>query len=193
MEKRTSLVIEEQIAALKEYNDKLQEKQILFLKVSGIAESIEKYRAEIVQFEASLEGKKEELSEFKAEKSDAVKDTLIAIQDRITELLPEGNGIVHIEDDGSFIIGWMLPSKPLVPYAGLSGGQKVIFGRALSNALMGDAKNKILVYEAAEVDSSNIRPMLERIQANAEPDTQVIVSTWYAPEVVPREWNVITL
>ena len=193
MEKTKSQMIEEQIDALMEHGQKLRESEKIFLKVSGIAESIEQYRGEVARLETSLETKKEDLAELKAEKAEAVKDTLISIQDKITELLPEGDGIAHIKDDGSFIIGWMLPGKPLVPYEGLSGGQKVIFGRALSNTLMGDAKNKVLIYEAAEVDSSNIRPMLERIQANTEPDTQVIVSTWYAPEVVPKGWNIINL
>jgi len=194
MEKLKSEIIEEQITALTETGKKLRENEKPFLKVSGITESIEQYKAEVTRLETSHEAKKEDLAELKAEKSDAVKDTLISIQDRITELLPEGDGIVHINDDNSFIIGWMLPGKPLVPYEGLSSGQKVIFGRALSNALMGDAKNKILIYEAAEVDAPNIRPILERIQDSAEPDTQVIVNTWYyAPEIVPKGWNIITL
>jgi len=193
MEKLKSELLKEQMESLKFYRKQLKENERVFIKHSGIAESIEQYRVEISQRESELESEKDKLYELKAAKSDAVKGTLMAVQDRITELLPEGEGIVHIEDDGSFVIGWMLPSKPLVPYAGLSGGQKVIFGRALSNALMGDAKNKVLIYEAAEVDSSNLLPMLEQIEANTEPDTQVIASTWYAPEEVPTGWNVITL
>ncbi|OEU68475.1 MAG: hypothetical protein BBJ57_07295 [Desulfobacterales bacterium PC51MH44] len=186
-----SVMIKEQIAALEAYRKQLKEKHTAFLKVSGIAESTEQYKGEVSRLEASLEIKKEELYELKATKQDAVKDTLIAIQDRITRLLPQGDGIVHIEDDGSFVVGWMLPNRPLVPFAGLSGGQTIVFGRALSSALMGDAKNKILVYEAAEVDPPNLKAMLGRIEANTDDDTQVIVNTWFQPEEVSGAWTLI--
>jgi len=190
MEKLKSQIIEEQIEALINKGKGLRESERIFLKASGITESIEQYRVEIANTEATIESKKEDLAELKAMKSDAVKDTLISIQDKITELLPEGDGVVHINDDGSFIIGWMLPNKSPVPYEGLSGGQKVIFGRALTNALMGNAKNKILVYEAAEVDPPNLQLMLERIVANTDNNTQVIVNTWLKTDV-PKGWNLI--
>lgn len=191
MEKTKSQMVEEQIDALVEYGKKLREKEKIFLKVSGMTESIEQYKGEVTRLETSLEIKKEDLAELKAEKTEAVKDTLISIQDKITELLPEGDGIAHIKDDGSFIIGWMLPGKPLVPYEGLSGGQKILFGRALSNALMGDAKNKVIIYEIAEVDEDNSIALLKQIQKKAEKDTQFILNTWHKPKTIPEGWHLI--
>ncbi len=184
-------LMKQQEEALTTTGKGLRADEAIFLKHAGIAESIEKYKLDVTRTEAALEVKKEELAELKAQKAEAVKSTLMDIQDKITELLPEGDGIVHINDDDSFIIGWMLPSKPLVPYEGLSGGQKVVFGRALSNALMGDAKNKLLVFEAAEVDPPNLTSMLERIVAHTNEETQVIVNTWFMPESIPKGWNLI--
>ncbi len=190
MELKSDLM-KQQEEALISKGEGYRKDEAIFLKHAGIAESIEKYKLDVTRTEAALEVKKEDLAELKAQKSDAVRNTLISIQDKITELLPEGDGVVHINDDNSFIIGWMLPSKPLVPYAGLSDGQKVIFGRALSNALMGDAKNKLLVFEAAEVDPPNLELMLDRIVSNTDDDVQVIVNTWFRPESIPKGWNLI--
>ena len=192
MEKLKSEMIKEQINALEENRSGLKENERIFLRVSGISESIEQYRAEIARLESGHEAKKEELADIKAQKSDAVRNTLVHVQDRITELLPEGKGVVRIEDDGSFFVGWeFLPDKMAIPYDGLSGGQKVVFGRALSKALMGDATNAILVYEAAEVDPPNLISMLERIVTVTNENTQVIVNTWFAPEEIPTGWNLI--
>jgi len=192
MEKLKSEMIKEQINALEENRSGLKENERIFLRVSGISESIEQYRAEIARLESGHEAKKEELADIKAQKSDAVRNTLVHVQDRITELLPEGKGVVRIEDDGSFFVGWeFLPDKMAIPYDGLSGGQKVVFGRALSKALMGDATNAILVYEAAEVDPPNLISMLERIVTVTNENTQVIVNTWFTPEEIPTGWNLI--
>lgn len=191
MEKLKSEMIKEQMNALEDHRKQLRDNEGVFLKVSGISESIEQYRTEIARLESGHEAKKEELAEIKAQKSDAVKNTLVLVQDRITELLPEGKGVVRIEDDGSFFVGWEFPDKNPIPYDGLSGGQKVVFGRALSKALMGDAENIILVYEAAEVDPPNLISMLERIVTVTNENTQVIVNTWFAPEEIPAGWNLI--
>ena len=191
-------IIEQQIEGLIEKGKGLREEERLFLKASGNLESIEKYKQEVVALEGQIETKKEDLQELKAQKADAVRNTLISMQDKITELLPEGEGIVHLEDDGSFIIGWMLPNKPLVPYEGLSGGQKVIFGQALGNALLGDAKEKMLIYEAGEVDEANLIALLNQIE-KTQGDIQVIVNTWFKLEddagnsIVPKGWNLIEL
>ena len=185
-------LIEQQIEGLIEKGKGLRENEKVFLKNAGLVESIEKYKQEIITLQSDIETKKEELSELKAQKADAVRDTLIAMQDKITELLPEGEGIVHLEDDGSFIIGWMLPNKPLVPYEGLSGGQKVVFGQALGNALLGNAKEKMLIYEGGEVDEKNLAALLKQIGGKKD-DTQVIINTWAKPKAVPKGWNLIEL
>ena len=184
-------IIKQQIAGLIEKGKGLREKERLFIKMSGILESIEKYKQEVVTLETDAEVAKEDLAELKAKKSDAVKSTLIAMQEKITELLPEGDGILHIEDDGSFVIGWLRPSKNLVPYEGLSGGEKVIFGNALGGALLSKATNKMLIIEAAEVDDKSLEKQL-KVLAKVK-DTQIIVSTCHRPKTIPKAFNVIEL
>jgi len=80
----------------------------------------------------------------------------------------------------------------LVPYNGLSGGEKVFFDGALASALLKDGGQKILVLEGGELDDSNLVATLEKIIL-AHPDAQVIVNTWYNPHEVPEGWKVIQL
>ena len=192
MEKLKSEMIKEQIDALENYRKQLQGNERIFLKVSGISESIEQYRAEISRLETSQEAKKEDLAELKAEKADAVKDTLIAMQDKISELLPMGDGIVHLQDDGKLIIGWLKPGKTLVPYEGLSGGEKILFGAALSNAFFGKATNKVLLIEGAEIDDKNLEKQLKVLE-EVDNDTQVVLSTCHIPENIPKSFHIIEL
>ena len=195
IKRRTTMdiqIIKDQIEGLIEKGKGLREQQRLYDKSSGIVELIEKSKLDIVGLESDMATQKEKLADLKVQKAEAVRNTLIAIQDKITELLPEGEGIVHLEDDNSFIIGWMLPNKPLVPYEGLSDGQKVIFGQALGNALMGDTKDKLLIYEGAEVDETNLVALLKQIGQRKD-DTQIIVNTWAKPESIPKGWHVIEL
>lgn len=186
-------LIEQQIQGLIEKGKGLREKEKVFLKNAGIAESIEKYKQEVITLQSDIETKKEELAELKAQKADVVRDTLIGMQNKITELLPMGDGIVHINDDGSFVHGWMLPNKPFVPYAGLSTGQKRIFEQAFGSALLGDAKEKLLIYEAAEIEGYNSLPALLKQIEKMQGDAQVIVNTWFKPESIPKGWNLIEL
>ena len=187
-----SNIIQDQIDGLIEKGKELRKKEKIFLKASGLNESIEKLKAELVTLEANIETEKEQLAELKAKKSEALKNTLMAMQDKITELLPMGDGIVHIEDDGSLAIGWLLPGKAFVRYDGLSGGQKVIFGEALGNALLGDA-SKFIIYEAAEVEGYDSLPALLKQIKKTQSDTQIIVNTWFKPKTIPKGWNLIEL
>ena len=182
--------IEEQIAGLIEKGKGLRKKESLFLRASGIAQTIEKHRMGLADSESELTDMKEKLAELKATKTEAVKVSLIAMQEKITALLPEGEGVVEIDD--KFIIGWLLPNKPLVPFEGLSGGQKIVFGQALGNSLLKYEKQRILVYEAAEVDSSNLEKLLIQI-VSAREDSQIIVNTWVVPPELSKNWNHIVL
>ena len=186
-------IIENQIEGLIEKGKGLREKERPFLRVSGLDESIEKNRQEAASIEIDIAAKKEDLAELKSQKAEAVKGTLIAMQEKMTELLPFGDGIAHISDDRSFILGWMLPGKPLVPQAGLSGGQKVIFNQALGSALLGKAKEKMIIYEGAEVDEKNLVALLKQIAKTQDDNTQVNVNTWFKPKTVPKGWNLIEL
>lgn len=184
-------IIEQQIQGLIEKGKELRKKERIFLKASGIEESIEKYKQEVVTLESDIEAKKEELAELKAQKAEAVRNTLIAMQDKITELLPVGDGVAHITDDGSFILGWLKPGKALVPYEGLSGGEKVIFGNALGGALLSKATNKMLIMECAEIDDENLSKQLKVLEKVK--GTQTILNTCHRPKAIPKAFNLIEL
>jgi len=185
-------IIEDQIEGLIGKGKGLREQQRLFDKSSGIVELIEKSKQDMVNLENDVATKREDLSELKAQKADAVRDTLISMQDKISELLPEGEGVVHLEDDGKFIVGWLKPGKPLVPYEGLSGGERVIFGNALANALLGGAANKMIIMEVAEIDDENLEKQLKVLE-KADADTQILVCTCHAPKNIPASFNIIEL
>lgn len=170
----------------------LRVKERIFLKASGLDEQAEKCRQEAQVHEIDIDAIKEELSEFRSKKEIALMSTLVAICGKISELLPVdmGEGRIEIDDDGNVIIGLQSPKGSFVTYGGLSGGQKVIFKQALACALLRDAENKVLIYEAAEIDPNHLSLLLQRL---LKIDAQVIVNTWFKPEQTPDDWNVVYL
>ena len=85
------------------------------------------------------------------------------VADAVSELLPEGAAAVRIEDGKLFIGRQLTHDSPQVSYLGLSGGERVLFDAALSNALLSDSDHKVLVVEAAECDQASLSGVLSRI------------------------------
>ena len=182
-------MIKSQIQGLSMRLQQLESHQRLFIKAQGIDEAEAGARKDNSNHEVDLQESKEKLAELLAKKRDAVKTSVDSLTSKMNEILPTGKAIFEIEDSGIFI-GWQRPDKKRVPYAGLSGGQKVPFDQALCAALVGDAKLKVLIFEAAEADENNLNALIEKLTA-APDDTQVIVNSWFMPEKVPDSWNVV--
>lgn len=173
------------------YEGKLKDlrgKALKFSEAKGLDKAIEKSRAEITTIETDIESIKEELSEKKSKRDKAMAGTLKELSDRMSEVLPIGNAEIRIED-GSLILG-LITDKKFRPYAGLSGGEKVSFDAALSYALLADSKEKILVLEAAELDSDNFMKSIKHL---SDVDAQVIINSCHFPKDDHKGWNLIKL
>ena len=161
-----------------------------FIDAKGVQAQEETLRIEVVTKKSQLEGRKQDLSDLKSQKSAAVSESCKSICDSMTEVLPHGTPFFKI-DDGNVSIGWnkmVTGSKVFedTPYSGLSGGEKVAFDGALGHALDAD----MLLYEAAEADGDNLLSLLEKL---TDAPTQSIVSTCHGPETDPAGWDVVRL
>jgi hypothetical protein len=156
-----------------------------FNKAKGILEEEEKLRVEAGKFRADLEVQKTTLSDLQKQKNNAMIAAVAPMAAKMNEVLPSGKAVLKIEDDGSFMIGWLL-DKNIVPYHGLSGGEKAAFDPALCRALGGT----ILVVEAAELDSVKLHDALKQY---SKTEIQVIVSSCHNPGAAPLDWKEIQL
>jgi hypothetical protein len=182
-------LIKKQIEGLRAKKAELLEKQQVFLKVQGLDEELEKARVEIIDKQTTVEKLKEKLSDLKTQKANALEATFQALADKIGEVLPDGDAAFYIDEDGKLLIGWKR-GELYIPYDGLSGAEKAVFDSALSHALLGEAENKILVIEAAELDKKRLSVELKKLN---ELDSQVIILTCHEPEGIPKGWNLIRL
>lgn len=182
-------LLESQISGLKSRLTELRSIEALFHKAQGLDEQAEKSRKEGEDMEAELQAAKETLSELRAEKAKATEASASALAATMCKVLPEGHAIFEITDAGEVFIGWSDPDGERIPYAGLSGGQRVSFDQALCFALLGKGE-KVILMEGAELDEAHLRAALEHFSHLSE-DTQVILSTCHAPAEIPGGWNVV--
>ena len=173
----------------------LRETERLFIKAGALDEQIEKAGSDRAKIEKDLEEIKSDKAALKALKSNLMDSVCGRVADAVSELLLEGVAVVQI-DDGKLFIGRQLSHDgPRVSYLGLSGGERVLFDAALSNALLNDSGHKVLVVEAAECDQERLSDVLLRI-SEMHPDCQVIVNTWndfLQPEELPDGWDLVRL
>lgn len=174
-------LIKQQITGLEAKLTDLEKTKDLFVKVQGIDEEIEKARAAISDLEPDIDTLKEDIDLLKYKKNKAMDDTMEALANKMWEVMPIGRAIFRIDDDGKVFIG-MEDNAKTIPYAGLSGGQKVAFDSALSYAMLGTGE-KIIIVEGAEMDMTRLYSTLKSIEQNADDQTQYIVNTW-----IPEEW-----
>ena len=185
-------MLEQQLEGLEAEGKKLRDQEKLFYEVRGLEKQIVATRKEVDESETDLQAHKEDLSEIKAQKNSAITDTLVAMSTKMADILPYGQAAIRITDDAKLLIGWKIKEGAYVAYNGLSGGEKILFEQALIYALLGDAKNKLLVYEAAEVDKERLGNLLKHL-AGANSDMQIIVNTCHIPEEIPEGWDCVEL
>jgi len=162
-------------------------------EIQALDRQIDSVVSEIHAFDTTLQADKEEIADLAGQKAAYVAETCGRLAQEATRLLPSGSVVIDIRHDDSVMIGWNKNGN-LIPYSGLSGGQKVAFDMALASALLGTGKNKILVAEAAELDAENLGLFLEHVQKNIPENTQILVNTCHAPgSNIPEEWNVFEI
>ncbi|TVM35644.1 hypothetical protein [Oceanidesulfovibrio marinus] len=186
-------MVETQIQGLEANIHGLRDEERVLFKAQGLAEQIEAAKARCADLKSKLAKAKDALAETAQEKQDAVRNAGAAFAEAMGDVLAEGAPVFDVDVAGNVILGWQAPDGRIVPYAGLSGGEKAAFDPALAYALMPkEAENRVIIIEAAELDSMRLRETLERIAAS-DPDAQIIVNTCHEPAVVPQGWTVVKM
>jgi hypothetical protein len=167
-----------------------REAKDIHIKANTLAEQIEKARVDRDPLEKRLAEIKDEKTKLKTEKTLSLSDTAGKLQAEITKLLPNGESVLRIDEDGIFI--GFKREKGITPYLSLSGGEKAFYDAALANALLGDSPNKIIIGELAECDADKMSTLLKEI-TEIHPDVQFVFNSCHAPKEIPNDWNVEVL
>jgi len=167
------------LSELKKHRKSLQQ-------VAMYQEEIEKIRADHVEMAENEEAAKSNLSDLLSRRQEALAGVTGKIKDRLVSYLPYGEPFVDLED--RVAIGWKLHGNEVLPQS-LSGGERVIFGTALCNALSPKDRPLLIVVEAAEADATNLSKLLSTLAAEAG-DAQVICNSWHIPDAIPDGWDV---
>jgi len=177
----------DQIAGLIVSIKTLRETEKKHIQADTLARQIEKARVDKGEIETKLEELKKRKTDLKIVKATSLNHVAQKIEGEITKLLPNGQAVFTIEEDRVFI-GLKHHGDKISPYHSLSGGEKVFFDSALCSPFLGDSKNKILIIEAAEMDSEKLSLQLQEI-INAKTDIQWIVASCHEPKKIPKGWE----
>jgi len=183
-------ILEQQIAGLEARLKSLRGEIALYNQTKGLDEAAEAERTKAAEARKAAGEAKAILEDLKSQKARAVAATCTKLATAMGQILPEGEALMRIEDDGAVTLAWKRPDGTEIPHAGLSGGQRVLFDAALAHALLGDAKHRVLILEAAELDDAHLTLALEHMAAT-NPGTQLLVNTCHEPAEVPGGWDVI--
>jgi hypothetical protein len=154
--------------------------------------AIEEERSKADAARKSSNEAKEMLETLKGQKAQAVAGTCAKLAEAMGQILPEGEAVMRIEDDGAVTLAWKRPDGREIPHAGLSGGQRVLFDAALAHTLLSGAPHGVLILEAAELDSSRLALALEHVAAT-NPKAQIVCNSCHAPATVPAGWDVVEM
>jgi len=183
-------ILEQQVSGLEARLRTLRGELALYNQAKGLDEAAEAERAKADEARKACGQAKAILEDLKSQKARAVAGTYAKLAAAMGQILPEGNAVMRIEDDGAVTLAWARPDGAEIPHAGLSGGQRVLFDAALAHALLGDAKHRVLILEAAELDEAHLTLALEHMAAT-NPGTQILVNSCHEPAEVPEGWDVI--
>ncbi|WP_029458215.1 hypothetical protein [Solidesulfovibrio alcoholivorans] len=183
-------ILEQQVSGLEARLKALRGELALYNQAKGLEDVIEAQRAKAATARKGLVEAKAILEDLRGQKARAVAKTCEALAGVMGQILPEGEAVMRIEDDGAVALAWKRPDGREIPHAGLSGGQRVLFDAALAHALLGDAKHRVLILEAAELDEEHLTLVLEHMAAT-NPGTQVICNSCHKPAEVPEGWDVV--
>ena len=165
----------------------LQADKEVFVRAQGMDIEAEKLRAEGQKITDQVADLKVQVSELQSGKIKAIAPVVSGMSAAMNSFLAVGYATLQILEDGSFFIGWVNEAGQTVPYAGLSGGEKISFDAALAKALGAT----VLCVEAAETDEANLQALLDKYEASDI--EQVMVSTCHGPAEVAAKWEVTLL
>lgn len=183
-------LMEQRVAGLRATLDGLREDERLFQRAAGLRVQQEKDHAAALELEARLSAEKKELAELLDQKARAMQTTATALARKMGQMLPYGDAVFSVDDEGGVFLGWELPGHGLVARGGLSGGQRAMFDGALAYALaQQDRQNSVILIEGAEL-GPEISTFLTGI-AEANVGTQIIACTCHEPAAPVEGWTVV--
>lgn len=159
----------------------LRSQKEMFVRVQGMETEAEKLRQEGQKAADLVVDLKLQVAELQSGKFKAIAPVISGMSAAMKSFLPGGMADLRILDGGSFFIGWVNGGLS-VPYAGLSGGEKVSFDAALAKALGAT----VLCGEVAELDEARLEATLEKY---ADSDLQIILASCHPPKTVPAGWE----
>lgn len=188
--------LEQQLVGLNNHRCQLEHDEKVFIKVQGLNEQAEKARAEVGGLEDDNTAAKEELSELEYKRVQLIKKPLMAMQETMKEVMPEGKeAIIEITEDNEVRFGILSTGTGEVvfsPHAGLSGSEQIMFDQALAFALMKSSDRVILCYEAAEIDDGGLGELIKTLSLNDK--AQIIVNSCHPlPGKLTKKWNTVQL
>lgn len=186
-------LLENQVAGLTAKLQGLRERKDLFLKAQGMEEEVARARVRIQGFATEIATEEAVLADLNRQKNEVVGGVCDKIADTMSAVLPYGKAIFKIDGESLFV-GWEIEGRGVIPYEGLSGGQEVAFKPALGYVLAGSS-DKIVIIEAAEMDTSALAKMLGHLSENTPADTQIVINTCHYPDPdsIPGNWEVTRL
>ena len=161
----------------------LQTDKEVFIRAQGMDIEAEKLRAEAQKINDAVADLKVQVGELQSGKIKAIAPVVSGMSAAMNAFLATGSATLQILEDGDFFIGWVNEAGQTVPYAGLSGSEKVMFDAALAKALGAT----VLCGEVAELDEARLEAVLEKYAAS---DLQIILSSCHPPKTVPAGWEV---
>jgi len=178
--------LQDLITGLESRLKSLQTDKEVFIRAQGMDIEAEKLRAEGQKINDEVADLKAQASGMQAQKAEAIFPVIAGMCGQMNAFLATGHADLLVTD-GSFSIGWVNEAGQTVPYAGLSGGEKVRFDAALAKSLGAT----VLCVEVAELDEANLQTLLEKYAASDI--EQIICSTCHGPVAVAAGWEVTQL
>jgi hypothetical protein len=159
----------------------LQEERDMLLKAQTLDEQAESAAKESRKLEKEVEELESKISQMVLAKKRVLESSLGVLRERMQHILNSEKGypVFNLVEE-KLVYGWMMKvdeQEIFVPYAGLSGGQRVEFDSAFAYALLSGSKNGIVVLEAAEL-GNELPAMLDHI-ASSTVDAQIFVNSCF--------------
>ena len=186
----TLQIMEQRLSGLLTRLNTLRAEERLFQRAAGLKTQQEKDRVAVLELASTLEAEKKALENLRSKKAAAMQATATAIAQKMGKMLPYGQAVFSVGDDGDVVLGWEIPGHGFVAHGGLSGGQRVIFDGALAYALVPQGqKSPVILVEGAEL-GQEIGLLLERV-AKSNVDTQIIACTCHELASISDGWTAV--
>lgn len=161
--------------------DELREHEKALIRIGDLNASIEKLRLGKVESEKALEEIKKGEKALADLRKKLAGEVFAPVKHAVDRLIPFGTSVFGFDANDKLLIGWQIPNRPApTPRPSLSGGETALFDSAFALGLISlseEARPKILMVEAAEMDYENLGKFCEALSVAPE-NVQILVATW---------------